>query len=130
MDFQQYYHFFFQRILVTKWAGDAWRRLADQKYDAFRQRLFEETGCLLTATGEEDNKVQPEGLPGYQVPPVVASRKPYPQLPISNGSSSYIEELPEEEVVVDDFEAEDNDVELFKSSESDGNVFDLFDLVF
>ena len=130
MDFQQYHHFFLQRILITKWAGDAWGRLVDRKYNAFRRRLFEKTGCLLTATGEADNKVQPEGLPGYQVPPVVASRKPYPQLPVSNGSSSYIEELPEEEVVVDDFEAEDNDVELFKSSESDGNVFDLFDLVF
>ena len=77
--------------------------------------------------GRADNKVQPEGFPGNQVPPV-ASGKPYPQPPISNGSPSYIEELPEEEV--DDFEAKDNDVKLFKSSESDRNVFDLFNIVF
>ena len=83
----------------------------------------------MTATGEADNNVKPEGLQGYQVPPV-ANRKPYPQPPISNGSPSYNEELPEEEVVVDDFEAEMKDVRLFKSSENDGNVFNLFDIVF
>ena len=86
---------------------------------------------FIASNGEPDNKVQPEGLSRYQVPPV-SSSKPYPQPPLGNGRPFYDEELPGEESVVNDFEGEEGKVELFKSSESlmNGNEFDLFDKVF
>ena len=37
-------------------------------------RSFEKTGCLITADGSEDEKIQTEGMPGYIVlPPVDVS---------------------------------------------------------
>ena len=36
-----------RRILMTKWTAEAWRELSKNK--EFFRRLFEKTGCLLTA---------------------------------------------------------------------------------
>ena len=58
-----------RRILITHWVGDAWGKLQDPKYDHSRWRCFERTGCLLTADGSDDDKVKPEGMPEYVVPP-------------------------------------------------------------
>ena len=43
-------------ILVTHWVGNAYRKLTSSKYDSFRWRMFEKTGCLITADGSEDKK--------------------------------------------------------------------------
>ena len=37
-----------RRVLITKWMGSAWERMGN-KYDF--QRLFEKTGCLMSAQG-------------------------------------------------------------------------------
>ena len=58
-----------RRILITQWVGQAYEMLQHPDYDHFRRRCFEKTGCLLTADGSEDDKVQPEGLIGYKVNP-------------------------------------------------------------
>ena len=57
-----------RRILITHWAGDAYEKLISPEYNNFRWRLFEKTGCLITADGSEDSKIQPEGLTDYKVP--------------------------------------------------------------
>lgn len=31
--------------------------------------MFQKSGCLITANGEDDDKIQPEGLDNYKVPP-------------------------------------------------------------
>ena len=40
-----------------------------EEYSNTRYRCFEKTGCLITADGSEDNKICPEGLTDYVVPP-------------------------------------------------------------
>ena len=57
-----------RRILISQWAGDAYGELVGEKYDRFRWRQFEKTGCLITADGSEDEKITPEGLKDYLVP--------------------------------------------------------------
>ena len=51
-------------ILITKWAGNGYHQLNRPSYDKFRWRLFEKTGCLITADGSEDDKINPEGQSG------------------------------------------------------------------
>jgi len=57
-----------RRILLTHWIGEAYNRFLSPEYDTWRYRCFEKTGCLITADGSEDSKIQPEGLNGYIVP--------------------------------------------------------------
>ena len=45
-----------RRVLMTKWAGEAWRELSSD--EDFVKKLFEKTGCLMTADGEDDEKVR------------------------------------------------------------------------
>ena len=52
-----------RRILLTQWTGEAWSEL--NKNQTFFRRLFEKTGCLLTADGSDDFKVSPQGLSDY-----------------------------------------------------------------
>lgn len=52
-----------RRILMTKWAGEAWTELSSNM-DLFT-KLFHKTGCLLTADGSDDDKIQPQGLEPY-----------------------------------------------------------------
>ena len=58
-----------RRILLTHWIANAYNNLIDTRFDDFRYRLFQKTGCLLTADGSDDSLIQPEGLPNYKVPP-------------------------------------------------------------
>ena len=59
-----------RRVLLTNWVGDAWNAMiSDPKYLEIIRNAFVRTGCLLTANGEEDDFVRPEGLPNYKVPP-------------------------------------------------------------
>ena len=56
-----------RRILITQWVGEASEKLNSSDYDNFRWRCFEKTGCLLTADGSNDDKVEPEGFKDYKV---------------------------------------------------------------
>ena len=67
--------------------------MQDPKYDHFRWRCFERTGCLLTADGSDDDKVKPEGMPEYVVPP---------PLPIPAGDDPFESLSPEGEAMPDD----------------------------
>eukprot|EP00794_Sanderia_malayensis_P013463 gene13463-14854_t len=58
-----------RRILIKHWVSQAFKRLSSNSYAKSRYRCFEKTGCLITADGCEDEKIQPEGLPGYKLPP-------------------------------------------------------------
>ena len=116
-----------KRVLITKWAGAAYRKLTANSYNGLRWRMFEKTGCLLTASGEGDSLVCPEGLVNYKVPPVSGS-KPRKEKPKTNACrASFNEEDEEEEIVFNEFEDEEN-FELFVPNEEDGNVFDLFNI--
>ena len=52
-----------RRVLMTKWAGKAWRELSSD--EDFVKKLFEKTRCLMTADGEDDEKIRPQGLDPY-----------------------------------------------------------------
>ena len=56
-----------RRIFITHWVGEAYQRLMGDEYA--RTRSFEKTGSLITVDGSEDDKINPEGLPNYVVPP-------------------------------------------------------------
>ena len=48
-----------RRILITHWVGEAYQRLMSDEYAQTRWRSFEKTGCLITADGSEDHKINP-----------------------------------------------------------------------
>ena len=50
-----------RRILLTHWCGDAYNKLIQPEYDAFRWKIWQKTGGLLTADGSDDELVAPEG---------------------------------------------------------------------
>ena len=52
-----------RRVLMTKWTAQAWREIT-QDQDFFK-KLFEKTGCLMTANGSDDEKIKPQGLEPY-----------------------------------------------------------------
>lgn len=54
-----------RRILMTQWTGELWSELSNEQ--TFLKRLFEKTGCLLTADGSDDVKISPQGLENYQI---------------------------------------------------------------
>ena len=113
-------------ILITRWVGKAYRKICDPKYDHLRYRLFEKTGTLITADGSDDEKIQPEGLPNYNVqPPSVIDASPAP--PVS-GSSNDKEGDPEETVAGDFEGGNENEFELLQEQEEGvRSLFDLFE---
>ena len=110
--------------LITKWDGNVYRQLNIPSFDKFRWRHFEKTGCLITADGSEDDKINPEGLPNYKVPPPIMLD------PSTAPPASSIDT--ENEDVFDDFEGENemDNVELVAEDviNSDGLIFDIFNL--
>ena len=54
-----------RRILMTQWAGKAWSELYSNQ--TFFKRLFEKTGCMITADGTDDFKISPQGLENYDL---------------------------------------------------------------
>ena len=58
-----------RRVLITWWVGKAWEKLHSDKYDKLRMSCWQKTGCLMTANGDDDALIKPEGLPDYTVPP-------------------------------------------------------------
>ena len=53
-----------RRILMTQWVGKAIETYNSQRYADTRRRLFEKTGCFMTADGSGDHRIQPEGVQG------------------------------------------------------------------
>lgn len=63
----------YRRVLITRWAAEAWERMTtDPHYEDTFRKCFVRTGALLTIEGTDDAKVQPMVglLGGYKVPPV------------------------------------------------------------
>ena len=58
-----------RRILISHWAGEAYKKLCSTDYDTFCFKIWQKAGCLMTADGTSDDKIKPEGLNHYQVPP-------------------------------------------------------------
>ena len=58
-----------RRISISHWAGEAYKKLCNTEHDAFRLKIWQKTGCLMTANGTDDDKVQSEGLADYKPPP-------------------------------------------------------------
>lgn len=52
-----------RRVLMTKWTAEAWKELTADKL--FFMKLFERTGCLITADGSDDDKIRPQALEPY-----------------------------------------------------------------
>ena len=104
-----------KRILITRWVGKAYRKICDPKYDHLRYCLFEKTGTFITSDGSDNDKIQPEGLPNYNVqPPSVIDASPAP--PVSRSSNE--KEDDPEETTADDFEGEnENELELLQEQE-------------
>ena len=50
-----------RRILITHWAGEAHNKLLSSEYDNLRLRVWQKTGCLMTANGSEDGPDKARG---------------------------------------------------------------------
>ena len=104
-----------KRILITHSAGNAYHKLCDSHYDNFRWRLFEKTGCLITA--DEDAKVSPEGLLNYELQPPIGTD------PIATPAASLTvppSEPNTDEEEEDDFEGENeyDNVEIIQDDDT------------
>ena len=75
-------------ILITGWVGNTCRKASkDEKIQSMLYRSFEKTGCVITADGSKDEKIQLEVMPGYIVPPPVD---------VSNDNDDIETQIPEE----------------------------------
>ena len=107
-----------QRILITRWVGEAYNRLSGEKYASSRCRCFEKTGCFVTADGSGDDKIQPEGLPGYSIPPPLPVFSPENPLDLSTPELSATSE-----------EDDDNDEDEQHDTEEDVDENETVDSV-
>lgn len=58
-----------RRILITRWAAEAWERMTNSHYkDTFR-KCFIRTGSLITINGSDDALIQPMVGLNHTVPP-------------------------------------------------------------
>ena len=121
-----------RRILISHWAGEAWDKLSSEKYDSFREGIWQTTGCMVTVDGTNDKKIKPEGLAQYTVPPPSVV-EPTPQTPVVNTPDTVAninEDDYEEEV--NELENEENDFEVSNDGQDDGETdgnFDIFHLL-
>ena len=75
--------------------------------------LWLKTGCLISTNGSNDDKIAPEGLQNYQVPPPHQYLKPAVQLPQSN-QVEFEEPPPSDTMVMDENNFLPDDQELHK----------------
>ena len=113
-----------KRILITNWVGNAYRTICSSKYDNLRCRLFQKTGTLITADGSDDERIQPEGLLDYKVPPP-SVLDPAPAPPISLPSTDNGNDT--DGVGADDFDDEEEENVQFVDEQEEGgrNIIDL-----
>ncbi len=66
---EQYLHGKFtageRRVLITKWVGEAWEELSEDKDIAVR--AFKKCGISTAADGSEDFEIHLEGLENYEI---------------------------------------------------------------
>ena len=98
-----------RRILTTQWVGNAYNKLKGPSYEHLIWRAFERTGCLITADGSDDQKIKPEGLPEYTVPP---------SLPFIAPDDPFADVIPEP-LPENDEENVDVSVDLSEGNETD-----------
>ena len=118
-----------RRILITEWVGNAVDALNHSNYDNFRWRCFEKTGILITADGSEDEKIQPEGLTDYKVPPPLPMPGPFehPDIGAPEPAIDPLDVVPEDELFSMSKE-ESIDLDLEEESERLDDVHDrIFD---
>ena len=58
-----------RHILISHWIGAAYKNISSKEYKSFGWRMFEKTGCLITADGSDNDKIKPEECPEYHVLP-------------------------------------------------------------
>ena len=63
-------------IFLTHWVRNVTEKLSAQDSDKIRYRCFEKTGYLITVDGSAEDKVNPEGLKNYVVPPPLPMTEP------------------------------------------------------
>ncbi|XP_065642725.1 uncharacterized protein LOC136074348 [Hydra vulgaris] len=130
-----------RRILITRWVGEAYRKTSkDEKFLRMLYRSFAKTGCLNTPDGSEDDKINPEGMPAYAVPPPVNIDNPVEitETPIPDEvKDNPIDVLPDESDGEDEEldgqveksdgqEDEESGNEENKDPAEERNIFDLF----
>lgn len=82
--------------------------------------MWEKTGCLITADGSEDKKIQPEGLSGYEVPPPL-QLEPTGATPVSNVVEPMEEE---EETNTEDDELQEEEGNMLEDNVKDRDMND------
>ena len=86
--------------------------------------MFQKSGCLLTGDVSDDNLIQPEDLPNYEVPP--------PSLLEPTTSAPEVHMLKEvgPQSILDDqivtIESDAEEDEMLVDFNEDGNIFNLF----
>ena len=103
------------RILICQWRRQAYRQFKFSQYDQMRYRAFEKTGCLITANGDSDDKIQPEGISDY------ISTLPLDFDPFTTANVPVPLARPEAADVLPESEEEENE------DDEDRNIFSLFD---
>ena len=56
-------------ILISYWAGKAWEKLSQPKYDRLRKKCWTSKGCLITVDESDDNLIKAERLANFTVSP-------------------------------------------------------------
>ena len=85
-----------KRILITNWVRKAYRTICSSEYGTRRCCSVLKNRTLITADGSDDELIQPEGLPDYNVSP-----------PIS--LTSIEKENSSDDIIADHFEGEEEE---------------------
>ena len=64
-----------RRVLMTKWVGEAWSKVGKMKDSIIRS--FKKCGLSVALDGSENDEVNYEGLPEYQMPSVFVQDNEY-----------------------------------------------------
>ena len=107
-----------RRILITHWVGKAWEKIheASENYSKCLWRYFEKTGCLITADGSGDEKINPEGLQDYKVPPPTVYLAP-PECEIDCETPAPAELEPDTQMPIPDHQIDDDEPERVDKAE-------------
>ena len=118
-----------RRILISHWCGEAWKKLISGTYDSFIKGCWERTGCLITADGSEDEKIKPESLSDYKVPPPIDYVEATTAVAVANVVPEVIidpsiEQEPEPEVELEEEEEPIDEEEVQLDREEDRTFAD------
>ena len=108
---------------------EAWKKLISGTYDSFIKGCWERTGCLITADGSEDEKIKPENLSDYKVPPPIDYVEATTAVAVANVVPEVIidpsiEQEPEPEVELEEEEEPIDEEEVQLDREEDRTFAD------